>query len=598
MYTVRLCFAATVAFLVVVIGWWTADAVVCCNSSLVKGGGERIVRSCPNKNRTFHMVETIGDSACDENRTAVPVRKCCPPGRLYDPKVQFCGPSRADRDEYLQRMMQRLSAEFRVVADAVMVGYDYEQPICNATQVLVDVPVMEVRGLMETGPPAIELPPGYCFDLTPSDELVAQTCRPRDQYCGRDGYTCVRKCCKRDHMFVDGGGECKRSEKPFTMSAYETDADGRPVGQSNSTVLPYYLQLECSNRNKVDDGFMLTTDGSLYLNGDGKRVPETRYCVEYNATADRPQALICAKGKRFNWKRVFYWISPPVVSFVFAMLTLLVYAILPSLRNVQGYYFIWYLASVLMVNVCEMIDLYKLYTVLKDPYSLSFYGCSYSFFFMATVCWLHVLSVDIYWTIKCNKSIYRNTSTSVRTIMYHIYCWGFSSIGVIPIFYFLYSNHKIQLQLTPYIGDILCFFFDCPSLGSFIFLYIHLKVIVITNLILFLLTAIHYSRTKSELNKFNPTDSKTERLFVYKERFVMNIKLFLIMGISNFSQISDFQKNSIIILFCNFINQLHPVFVFIILVAKRRVIMDLRKTFRGLMNHSESTPINTITGSS
>jgi len=200
MNTVRLCFAASVAFLVVAIGWSASDAVVCCNSSSVTNGLE--VASCQNENRTFHTVEAIGGGTCDDNRTALPVRKCCPPGQPYDPEVRFCGPAGVDDDEYLRRMMQRLRDGFRVVADAVIVGYDYEQPKCDATQVLVDVPAVEVRGLMETGPSAIVLPPGYCFDITPSDELVARTCRPRDQYCGREGYTCVNKCCNRDQVYV------------------------------------------------------------------------------------------------------------------------------------------------------------------------------------------------------------------------------------------------------------------------------------------------------------------------------------------------------------------------------------------------------------
>eukprot|EP00102_Acyrthosiphon_pisum_P011401 XP_008180115.1 PREDICTED: uncharacterized protein LOC103308473 isoform X2 [Acyrthosiphon pisum] len=201
MNTVRSCFAATVAFLVVAIGWWPTNAVICCNSSLVANGGEDIVKTCRNKNRTFHMIETI-NGTCDGNQTAFPVWKCCPPGQQYDPEVRFCGPAGADDDDYRRRMIQRLWDGFQEASDAVMVGYDYEQPKCNATQLLVDVPAVEVRGLMEAQSSAIEFPPDYCIDLTPSDEMVARTCRPRDQYCGRDGYTCVKKCCKRNQMYV------------------------------------------------------------------------------------------------------------------------------------------------------------------------------------------------------------------------------------------------------------------------------------------------------------------------------------------------------------------------------------------------------------
>lgn len=46
------------------------------------------------------------------------------------------------------------------------------------------------------------------------------------------------------------------------------------------------------------------------------------------------------------------------------------------------------------------------------------------------------------------------------------------------------------------------------------------------------------------------------------------------------------------------INALQGVMIFIIFVAKRKVIMNLRKKFRGSMDHSESTKMNTISRSS
>jgi len=151
------------------------------------------------------------------------------------------------------------------------------------------------------------------------------------------------------------------------MFSYETDVDGRPMGQSNSTVLPYYLKLKCSDREKVDDGFMLTTDGSLYLNGDGERVPETGYCVEYYAAAGPQvdaglQAYVCpsdetlttAEDTRGSWK-YFVFLAGFVPSVVCLTLTLLVYAILPSLRNVHGYYVMCYVACLLVSFICLMI---------------------------------------------------------------------------------------------------------------------------------------------------------------------------------------------------------------------------------------------------
>jgi len=79
----------------------------------------------------------------------------------------------------------------------------------------------------------------------------------------------------------------------------------------------------------------------------------------------------------------------------------------------------------------------------------------------------------------------------------------------------------------------------------------------------------------------------------------MSTKLFLIMGTSYFFWIicSLFQNEEGIIWDIAYIMTcLQGVTIFIIFVAKRKVIMDLRKKIRDSMGHSESTKINTIPG--
>eukprot|EP00102_Acyrthosiphon_pisum_P020380 XP_016657590.1 PREDICTED: G-protein coupled receptor Mth2 isoform X6 [Acyrthosiphon pisum] len=586
MDTVRLCFAANIAFLVVAIDWSAADAVVCCNSSSVVSGGG--VPSCQNENRTFHTVEAIGGGTCDDNQTVLPVRKCCPPGQPYDPEVRFCGPAGADDDEYLRRMMQRLRDESRVVAEAVVVGYDYEQPKCDATQLLVDVPAVEVRGLMEAQSSAIELPPDYCFDLTPSDELVARTCQPRDQYCGRDGYTCVNKCCEPDQI----GWKCKQSEKPFTMSANETDSDGRPVGLSNSTVLPYNVELRCFTKKMVKDGFMLTTDGSLYLTGDRQRVPDVLYCVEYYAKASEQvaavlQAFVCGNDTSGSWFKLFIRANS-LASIVCLSLTLLVYNTLPSLQSSRNYYVKPYITIELVSFLCAVI---KKITNVVQGHSCVLYGYFQLFTYLASFSWLNIICFDIYWMLRHNISINRNTSISVRTIMYHIYCWGFSIVCVSTGYLFQYSQHETLQKLSPDIGDPFCWFKEKTRYGILIFYLIPSSLMLTANLIMSCLSAIYFLRIKSELNGFKGTNSKTESFLVYKEKFVMSTKLFLIMGTSYFFWIicSLFQnEEGIIWQFSYAMTSLQGVTIFIIFVAKRKVILDLRKMLR----------INSISGSS
>ncbi|CAI6356357.1 unnamed protein product [Macrosiphum euphorbiae] len=400
------------------------------------------------------------------------------------------------------------------------------------------------------------------------------------------------------------------------MPVYETDADGRPVRLSNRTKSSNLIfNPKLSNMEILKkDVFMLTTDGSLYRTDKKKLVMDTNYCVEYIDTTlseeafhafiiwdNETESSAMAKDKRGSW---MYLISQAsyVTSAVCLALTLLVYAKLSYLRNVHGYYVMCYMACELVWFVCEIINKIMIIDnilLFNPPFGVLFNYFNL-FAMLTTCCWLNIICFDIYWMLRYSNSINRNTSTSVRTILYQIYCWGFSSFCVSTGYLFQHSNNQTILQISPYVGDFLCYFYDCTYLRNIIFLIMCMSVMQTANLVLFLLTASHYSRIKSQLNKFNPTDSKTESFLDYKEKFLMNIKLFLIMGMPRSSEIVPFffQKGKIIWDIFDATVSLQGVFVFIIFVAKRKIIMDLLKNFKRSMDHSESTVLNTIPESS
>ncbi|XP_008181207.1 G-protein coupled receptor Mth2 [Acyrthosiphon pisum] len=567
MNNIRFCFTATVTFLAVAIGGRGAS----CEDNIVRG------------------------------------RKCCPGDRLYDPEGQFCRPQETNVEEYGERLAKRLVSGFRVPENATLNMTYYPPPYCNDMEVLVNVPPVEVRGLMESHPSPIELPPDYCFDLTPSDELVARACRPHGQYCGRDNYTCVKKCCGIGYIYVKYPYEkdawmCSRREIPFTLSAYETDAGGSPEGLSNNTVLLYESSCDWYFE-PMGSIFMLTTDGNLHLfteNGDWI-IPEMDYCLEYKAEDESSEtidlvAIVCPNAKRPPVGLAFWVIL--TTSVMCLVLTLIVYATLPYLRNAQGYYVMFYMACQLMHFVCEMITNTIRHDV-NSPLCIAF-GYITLFATLTTCCWLNVICFDIYWMLRYNNLTNRNTSKTVRTIMYHIYCWGFSSITVSTGYLFQNSQNNTLRKSAPDIGIYKCFFTGDNDYGTFIFYWVPTCGMLTANLILFLLTAIHCARIKSELHKYRQTYSKREMFLVYKEKFVMSIKLFLVFGIPFlFRMLCEiFDIGGMELKIINRIYYLQGVFIFIIFVAKRKVIMDLRKNFRRSIVHRELTPLNNFSGSS
>ncbi|CAI6356682.1 unnamed protein product [Macrosiphum euphorbiae] len=571
-------------------------AVVCCNSSSVASGGGDVVASCQNKNRTFHTVHAIGGGTCDDNRTAVPIRKCCPLGQSYDAIKNVCRPYGVDGDEQIRRMMSLLRY-LRLVPDAGMVGYNYEGLPCDYPYELLRQP--DILYVLLKSKPS-KFPEERCFDLSPSGELVGGLCM-RGEHCLNN--TCVHRCCKGDQMIVDGsnGPECILSEKPFTMSAYEVDEYGRQA-RSNRTVLPYHVEFKCSHRDVLNYGFRLTEDGSLYLTYEHHIVPPTEYCLGYSQVTDRVVAYICDADFVYMVERAraisipIFCRASHVASAVCLALALLAYGTLPSLRDDSNYYVKCYMSHQLVSYVFEIA---QMITENRRGHTCVLFGYITLFVFLSTLCWLNVICFDIYWMLRNYISINRNTSTSVRTIMYHFYCWGLSSIFVCTGLVFKYSQDESLQTFAPDFGEYGCFYYHMSGHGGLVFILIPMSVMLTANLILFRLTAIHSSRVKSELNKFYRTDSRTEHFLVYKEKFVMSIKLFLIIGIPYFltvlSIVLRIEGTKWNIIYSS--SSLQGVFIFIIFVAKHQVIMDLRKIFRGSMDHSGPTQYNIISGS-
>ncbi|CAI6354705.1 unnamed protein product [Macrosiphum euphorbiae] len=605
MNAVRSYFATAVAFLVVAIGWWAADAEICCNSSTFASGGGDV---CRNKNRTFHTVEAfVGDKSCDDNRTAVPIRKCCPLGQEF--LGINCGNAGADGDKLMRRMMQLLRdkfrAEFGAVSDTVMVGYNYEGLVCDAPNNLYDMFEDKIIRLIATSPSDLLFP--FCFDVTYYGALWAKVCS-RAIPCHNN--TCVNSCCSDSRMIVDGPNvpECGHNRKPFTMHAYEIDGDGRQVGRSNKTVLPHPVEFKCSHRDMLEYGFQLSEDDSLYLTYEHRYVPFKEYCVGYSEgiVTDTIVAYICNADTVFMVERTrassipIFFRASYVVSAVCLALTLLIYTTLPSFRNIRNYYVKCYLYHQFVSCICVICQMIVGKETKKEKCLL--YGYITLFVFISTLCWLNVICLDIYWRIRYNISRNRNTSTSIRSIMYYSYCWGLPSIFVCTGFFFLISHDESLQGLAPIfeVTGYGCFYCHMSDYEGFFFILLPVFVMLAANLILFLLTAIHCSRVKSELNTFNPTDSKTEHFLIYKQKFVMSIKLFLIIGIpylftvlSIILRMEGTKWNIIYVA-----SSLQGVLIFITFVAKHQVIMDLRKKFKGSMDHSDPTQTNLNSGSS
>ncbi|CAI6356216.1 unnamed protein product [Macrosiphum euphorbiae] len=371
-------------------------------------------------------------------------------------------------------------------------------------------------------------------------------------------------------------------------------------------VEPYYEEFKCSHRDMLDYGFLLIRGGSLYLTYENYIVPPTEYCLGYSQgiVTDTVVAYICDANTVFMDKRAagatsihsFYWASY-VASTVCLAFTLLMYNTLPSLRNNSNYYVKCYMSHEFASYICVIAQMIMKN---KQGHTCVLFGYITFFVFLSTLCWLNVICFDIYWMIRYNISINRNTSTSVRTTIYHFYCCVLPSILVCTGFFLEYSQDKSLQRFAPNFELYGCFYYNMSDIGGVVFILLPVFVLLTVNLILFIVTFNHSSRIKAELNKFNRTDSTTDNFHLQREKFQMSIKLFLIMGVPYFLTVLTIilRIEGAIRYITYAVSSLQGVFICIIFVAKPQVIMDLRKIFRGSMDHSEPTQMNNISGSS
>ncbi|XP_050529089.1 probable G-protein coupled receptor Mth-like 3 isoform X2 [Daktulosphaira vitifoliae] len=549
----------------------------------------------------------------DKIGAIVALQKCCPSSKWYDVTSSSCRfRPKTDGWPRLIDVLLDLDRSTAIdVNDSWAVGYNYNLPKCNKSDVIVDLPVEVNAYRMLTGSPNDRC---VDFKLAPrwhqTNGLVMRGCRPRRDHCKNN--TCVRKCCLPNKLIV--GEYCNETtDMPlFSPPIVQYNTDSNEEKLENVTILPLY-QIKC-DRYPLKESFHILPDGSLYQLSSKLTVPHDEYCIDYYAENFTTQdivmkAFICfdrsgpttsvapdqVKG---SWKYIVLT-AGIVPSLICLTITLIVYGILTSLRNMHGYYIMCYVACLLISYSCLLIVNWKSDDL--SPPICTTIGYVTLFAFLASFCWLNVICFDIYWTLRYTNTVRRKTSISKRTIFYNIYCWTFAmTCTCLTVAAQFYGSGTIPEQLLPNMGSHSCWFTNSNN-SIVVFFLVPMSIMLLVNIFLFLLTAMHCVRIKSELNKFKRSDTKTKRFQAEKEKFIMSIKLFLVMGISWTSEVLGriLPQLQYVWEVLDSVNSLQGVLIFFVFVLKRKVLSDLKKKLKKSCDLSkDSTKIYTVSGTS
>ncbi|XP_076230599.1 uncharacterized protein LOC116431129 isoform X2 [Nomia melanderi] len=173
-----------------------------------------------------------------------------------------------------------------------------------------------------------------------------------------------------------------------------------------------------------------------------------------------------------------------------------------------------------------------------------------------------------------------------RFLLYSIYAWGLALF--ITLFCIVGDRTSFLGEaMKPNFGVARCWFRnDQFMFGEMIFFRAPVAIQLISNVVFFILTSRHCSKVKAEIRRVaDPTDPRSKRFHADKTKLIMNVKLFVVMGITWIAEIAsslmnkytDYEWKETLFYGSDAINCLHGVMIFILFVLKPRVYQALKR---------------------
>ncbi|XP_014367374.2 G-protein coupled receptor Mth2 [Papilio machaon] len=412
-------------------------------------------------------------------------------------------------------------------------------------------------------------------------------------------FKCIPKCCNAtDYVLVNITKACVPYTGTFDfndITVYNNDIN--EIGKSLQDI--YHLTpgmfTNSTFRENVMDAKLfgkrnayLTEDEIVYLQFPNSfrrwiDFDTSHFCIDY--VQDVRDGNISEPSTRFFILFDFEYVPESnaffttalIVSCIFLALTLIVYSLLPSLRNLAG--------KVLMAYVGSLLGAFLLLSVIqiKEHSVSACIGLTFStyFFFLSSFCWMNVMSVDIWWTFRGYakaRSIHRR-GENFKFWMYSIYGWGLPLLMTIACAILNEADiSDLPWLIKPNIPQNGCFLEGGEKL---LYLYVPLLILIASNWVFFLMTTFNIwrlSRGNAVLNSAVASMPSAQRF--QRHRFSVYLKLSVIMGINWILEVVSSLKPELQIWYItDAYNLMIGLAIFIIFVCKAKVNNQLRRMF-------------------
>ncbi|XP_037042107.1 uncharacterized protein LOC119078616 [Bradysia coprophila] len=328
--------------------------------------------------------------------------------------------------------------------------------------------------------------------------IIVRTCRPK-VLCA--GMPCVRRCCSNEMMMqrLNGSIKCVPYARNIKPTFYDI---GSPTNGSSGylvvepTVYGLINTQTCNKyklSNDPDDAHYIShVDGSVHVRNYEKPFSFDEYCVEFLdiGTVD--------------------------------------------LLNLHGKTLVCHLSSLLSAYVSLAIVQFHSDQKLEHCFFVAYL---IFFSFLAAFCWQSIMCFDMWRTFGTIRTIrlMKRTKEMRTFLLYSLHGWGLPTILTLSAIFVDYF-HLLPDSWSPQMGSKnMCWFARENWRGYFVFFFFPIALHILTNVILFILTAIHCNKIKSEINSMqcandNELPDGKRKFLADKAKYTMNLKLFVVMG--------------------------------------------------------------------
>ncbi|XP_032666485.1 G-protein coupled receptor Mth2 isoform X2 [Odontomachus brunneus] len=446
-----------------------------------------------------------------------------------------------------------------------------------------------------------------CFDMKPHSasnrSMIVRVCRDQ-KYCDRNA--CIRKCCAEDELFY--APYCRKRvtegvaefHSVFTRALNATQSSTFDATKDYGVLIGKPCLYGMYPVNPTKEKWSMTSQGHVKV----ENYPIynlDQYCMDvyYNKSHYNRgfYLFICFEkdGPVQNIK-TSYKVNTVLefTSCTFLLVTLLVYVCLPNLQNLHGKTLMCHVSSLFLAFTCLAVIPWITPGVasnIKEPKVTAIckaLGYTMLFSFLSAFSWLNVICFDIWWTFGGLRgdTITKGRKHRRRFLLYCLYAWGFSLLVSILTIIFDYTE-SLPMYLRPNVGYTSCWFTQLPGLyGEMTFFVGPVTIQLISNVVFFVLTSMHCNQVKAEIKRVtsDPADPRSKRFHSDRNRFIMNIKLFIIMGMSWICEVVSFflkrynvEWQDAIFYVSDVFNCLQGLLIFILFVLKSRVYLALRR---------------------